>query len=212
MLRSFFNFRKVLKKESQTTIKLTWKTHHFWLSFSEFAHGLDEALVKDLKEKCKEKTKVPIATMKLSVSGAKIKDDTATLASCGIHPGCEVILEGDTVNEADLQQVASGSDEEIALLSRVNDISDQLNGLVKDIEEFEAAVAQPKVPVDKKYLEDTGIRLSELLMQALMKLDAVECPPEFTTARARRRENVKLSQSLMQRVDDAKVIAKKLCK
>lgn len=66
-------------------------------------------------------------------------------------------------------------------------------------------------PIDetkKKETEDLGIYLSELLMQALITLDGVECPSEFETARANRRQGVKICQELMDRVDQSRAVLK----
>ena len=38
-------------------------------------------------------------------------------------------------------------------------------------------------------------------MQALLALDGIVCPPEFETARKKRREAVKFTQELIDRVD-----------
>lgn len=51
---------------------LSWNDKKTQLNFKEFPKGFEEATVKDLKEKCKVITEVPIALMKLQVSGGKI--------------------------------------------------------------------------------------------------------------------------------------------
>lgn len=63
-----------------------------------FGNHLNQATVGELKDRCKQATGVTLATMKLKVSGAFIKDDTATLQSSGIHSGCVVLMYGDRVN------------------------------------------------------------------------------------------------------------------
>lgn len=60
----------------------------------------------------------------------------------------------------------------------------------------------------RKETEDLGIYLSELLMQSLIALDGVDCPSEFVTARANRRQGVKQCQELMDRVDQARTVLK----
>jgi hypothetical protein len=115
-VKSFFGYRKVSKKERNTTIQLLWNKHKYQLNFKEFQHGFDEATVRDLKEKCKQVTNVPIASMKLQVSGgnkhscfflkkkdsivltANIKDDTATLTSVGVCRNSTVVLNGEQVD------------------------------------------------------------------------------------------------------------------
>lgn len=63
---SFFGWRKS-SKEIQNTFVLSWNKHYFDISFKD--RGLDGATLADLKQRCKELTGVPIATMKLTISG-----------------------------------------------------------------------------------------------------------------------------------------------
>lgn len=44
------------------------------MNFKEFPKGFNEATVRDLKEKCKLLTDVPVASMKLQVSGGKLRN------------------------------------------------------------------------------------------------------------------------------------------
>lgn len=71
-LKSFLGYRKVSERETKTTVTLSWNNKKIQLNFKEFPRGFDEATVKDLKEKCKLLTDVPIASMKLQVSGGKL--------------------------------------------------------------------------------------------------------------------------------------------
>jgi hypothetical protein len=70
-LKSFFGYHKVSKRETRTTVILSWDNKKLQLNFKEYRKGFDEATVKDLKEKIKLLTDVPIALMKLQVSGGK---------------------------------------------------------------------------------------------------------------------------------------------
>lgn len=68
-LASFFGWRKPSKKELQNTITLSWGKQHFDVSFKR--QNLDHVTLKDLKLQCKQLTGVPVASMKLTVSGGK---------------------------------------------------------------------------------------------------------------------------------------------
>lgn len=70
-LKSVFGYHKTSKREIRTTVVLEWENKKLQLNFKEFSKGFDQATVRDLKEKCKLLTNVPIATMKLQVSGGK---------------------------------------------------------------------------------------------------------------------------------------------
>lgn len=56
----------------------------------------------------------------------------------------------------------------------------------------------------KSKLIDTHHYIIENLMQTLLTLDDVVCPPEFETARKKRREAVQYTQGLIDRVDSVK--------
>ncbi|KAI9488385.1 hypothetical protein BDB00DRAFT_884866 [Zychaea mexicana] len=167
--------------------------------------------------------------MKLSVSGANLKDDTATLYSCGIRAGSTVVLTGEKVDvrsddeddkQAVEQQTASGNPEEYGLIVRIGKVVDPIKATMEqDIDNFRSFVHEQQqqstsAAVDettKKTMQDKGIYLSEKLMQALITLDGVECPPGFDTARQKRREGVRLLQKRLEQVDEVRAIVKTLC-
>ncbi|SAM05245.1 hypothetical protein [Absidia glauca] len=211
---SFLGWRRVTREEHEKTIRVSWNKNTFTLDFKDFTNGLHEATVKDLKLKFKDLTNVPIATMNMKVSGAHIKDDTATLESVGVHPYCVVELSGELLDQDQVaQQTSSGNPEEYALIQRIASIVDDLSSnFIETIDSYENSLKeqQAKLEVNKdhkldddgrKKLQDHGIYCSERLMQALIRLDAVECPMEFDKARQKRRESVRFTQRLLDRVD-----------
>lgn len=117
-----------------------------------------------------------------------------------------------------VKQTASGNPEEYGLMTRIAKVVDTLSDeFVEQINEFEDTIAKDSKKKklkeqDKKKLQDKGIYLSEKIMQAMISLDGVECPSSFETARQRRREGVRLSQQLLDRVDKSRAIVKDLIK
>lgn len=117
-----------------------------------------------------------------------------------------------------MKQTASGNPEEYGLMTKIGKIVETItDGTVEKIEELEQLITKCEKKKklnaqDKKTLQDRGIYLSEKIMQALISLDGVECPVSFETARQRRREGVKLSQALLERVDKSRATVKELCK
>ncbi|KAI7899753.1 uncharacterized protein BX663DRAFT_520314 [Cokeromyces recurvatus] len=218
-LKSFFSFHKVSEKEQKTTVILLWDNKRIHVNFKEFPGGFNEATVKDLKEKCKALTDVPIALMKLQISGANMKDDAATLTSLGVRTNSIITLNGEKADEVVVKQTASGNPEEYGLMLRIEKIVVGLSeGIIEQITEFENMITDHTSKnkklddIEKKKLQDRGIYLSERIMQGLIGLDGVECPSGFETARQRRREGVRLSQQLLDRVDKSRAIVKELCK
>ncbi|KAI7866376.1 hypothetical protein BDF14DRAFT_1875301 [Spinellus fusiger] len=146
--------------------------------------------------------------MNLQVSGANIKDTTATLESVGIHKQAIVMLNGEETNKEDLQQVASGNAEEYGLMLRISGIiNKQVTGLESQVVAWEKQVEAATTAGshlsqdDKKKLQDMGNYFSEKMLQALITLDGVDCPFEFDTARQKRREGVRFTQQSLDRVD-----------
>jgi hypothetical protein len=69
---TFLGWRRVTREEHEKTIRLSWNKNTYTLDFKDFANGLHEATVKDLKLKFKDLTNVPIATMNMKVSGGNL--------------------------------------------------------------------------------------------------------------------------------------------
>ncbi|RIA92296.1 hypothetical protein C1645_78690 [Glomus cerebriforme] len=141
-----------------------------------------------------------------------MKDDMATLASLGIGPSSKVLLMGTKPDAKDLIQTTTGSPEEHALIERISQsIEKTKTKLIPQIESFEFSASSflsnqntNNDDTTKSKLVDTHHYIIENLMQTLLSLDDVVCPPEFETARKKRREAVKYIQGLIDRVDGVK--------
>ncbi|KAI8099933.1 uncharacterized protein BX664DRAFT_254211 [Halteromyces radiatus] len=133
--------------------------------------------------------------MTLLYNGGYLQDDQATIASLGIRPYATIVVLGDQVLNEQAQQTASGNEEEVGCLSRIQKVMDQSQTWEKRISTLEQGDIQDK---------DEVLYLSEMLMRALITLDGVVCPSSFTTARQQRRDVVHLCQSLLDRVDSLK--------
>ncbi|KAI8366901.1 hypothetical protein BD560DRAFT_400459 [Blakeslea trispora] len=196
------------QRDLRDTVVVAYDNRYYDVHFRDVRGGIRFATVGMLKERCKQVTGVTIATMKLKVSGAYIKDDTATLLSSGIHEGSVVFVLGERANRAQLEQTTSGNPEEAGYMTRISNLMQKVNQSKDQIETLDvrvvAAIERTLDDRQIKETEDLGIYLSEVLMQALIGLDGVECPPEFETARAKRREGVKQCQALMDRVDQSR--------
>ncbi|GBB91650.1 hypothetical protein RclHR1_01900015 [Rhizophagus clarus] len=203
-------------EETQGTqeIIVTWGKEKIHLDFERQGPGsLEETTLKQLKERLKKVTGVPVNGQKLIFSGAIMKDDTATLISMGIAPSSTVLLMGTKPNAKDLVQTTTGSPEEHALIERISQsIEKTKTKLIPQIESLELSastfLSNQSINNDsdttKSKLIDTHHYIIENLMQTLLALDDVVCPPEFETARRKRREAVKYTQGLIDRVDSVK--------
>lgn len=85
----------------------------------------------------------------------------------------------------------------------------QIDSLVKStIEKVEPSLETlntvPASPEEKAKQKQNHLYLSEMLLQALLKLDGFEVDSKWTQARSARKEGIKKVQSILDRVDAAK--------
>ncbi|CAM0140152.1 hypothetical protein VKS41_005824 [Umbelopsis sp. WA50703] len=148
--------------------------------------------------------------MKLTVSGANMKDETAHLSSYGVHSGSIIVLEGKPPGEEEIQETASGNPEEVGLNLRIAQTVEKLKvASVPVIQKYETEVSEyiaagTTDETKRRKLFDMSAFINEQIMQALFTLDGITCAPEFTTARQKRREGVRYAQSLLDRLDTVK--------
>ncbi|KAI8989309.1 hypothetical protein BDB01DRAFT_533396 [Pilobolus umbonatus] len=230
-IASFFGLKKPTPSKStqsqksgytrpiRDAIVLCHDNTYYDVHFRNVHGGLDNVTVAQLKEHCKKMTGVTMASMKLKVSGAYIKDDTASLRSTGIHDGCIVQVMGEKPNYEQLKQTTTGNEEEVGYMINISKVMDRVEQSKERIEEFDMRVISiiesnevEVVEKQRKEVEELGISLAELLMQSLITLDGVDCPSEFINARSRRREGVKLCQELMDHVDSTRSTLKETLK
>ncbi|CAG8626937.1 8818_t:CDS:1, partial [Gigaspora rosea] len=109
-----------------------------------------------------------------------------------------------------LAQTTSGSSEEHALIARISQLVEKTKtNIIPQIESFETSVAtylssENNDDTVKSKLAEAHHCIVETLMQSILTLDSVVCPPDFETARQKRREAVKFTQGLIDRVDEVK--------
>ncbi|KAI9284937.1 hypothetical protein BC943DRAFT_360881 [Umbelopsis sp. AD052] len=148
--------------------------------------------------------------MKLKVSGANMKDESAPLSSYGVHYNSIVELDGHLPGKDDLQEAASGNPEEVGLCLRIAQTVDKLKeSAVPVIEKYDKEVVDyiSGGVIDetkRKKLLDMSAYINEQLMQSLFALDGITCEVDFTTARQKRREGVRYAQGLLDRLDKIK--------
>ncbi|CAO3599077.1 unnamed protein product [Absidia cylindrospora] len=145
--------------------------------------------------------------MKLQYNGGNLKDDQATLESLGILPYSVIVVSGDQVLNEQIEQTASGNEEEVGCLSRIRNIMAESQPLLSRVCILEQQQQQQDQGMDatqQQATKDELLYISEVLMRALLALDDVECPSSFTTARQERRQTVHFCQDLLDRVDGLK--------
>ncbi|KAF5370742.1 hypothetical protein D9758_001944 [Tetrapyrgos nigripes] len=127
-------------------------------------------------------------SFKLIHAGALMKDDNAPLSAYRIRPNSKIGVVASAVPEPTLHKSEQ---------STISSIHDQLNllrtTLLPSLEDFTQAPQS-----DKEHA-----RLSELLLQSLLRLDAVSADPEWEHARKERKAAVKEVQGFLDRLDES---------
>jgi hypothetical protein len=112
------------------------------------------------------------------------------------------------------KQQEAHSDEEGKLIEQLQvihskielEITPQVKKYEKDVKEFMSK--SEKTEKDKKKHIYMGAYLNEQLMHILFDLDAFSCGPNNLNARQLRKENVKIAQALLDKVDEIKSVVK----
>ncbi|CDO68988.1 hypothetical protein BN946_scf184762.g4 [Trametes cinnabarina] len=189
-----------------------------------------DATLGQLRHEIAEYTHLPEKSFKLIHAGAVMKDDNAPISAYGIKPGSKIALigTGDTLPPPPSRAARKEKEPrtEQGTVSQIRTELDKVrNTLRPDVESFLAALspssaaaqvgpsptrtaAAPKpasaaasgsrAPAD---LEKEHLRLGELLLQTLLRLDAINAEGEWEEARRERKGAVKEVQSLLDRLD-----------
>jgi hypothetical protein len=160
-----------------------------------------------------------------------MKNMNLPLASYGLQDGSLIVLVGsnETVDQSKgvfgavreqqnvkkKEEVPKTEDGLVEFLSGkrkiVEDMNDELIGFRQDCERYlqsksastsDEAAADPTVPVQTwTKLQQAHARLTEILLQHLLKLDGIEIQSSMSTARAERKEAVRVVQREMDGLD-----------
>ncbi|KAI9469267.1 hypothetical protein LPJ78_002817 [Coemansia sp. RSA 989] len=198
---------------------LQWGRERYMIKYDY--DDLRDTTLGQFKEVCREVTGVPTNGMKLIFSGAIMKDDASPLAYYGIYPGASLKLIGRKEGAEKGVPVTEEEREENAIIHKIDDLSNEATDVLSS--RIEAYLADAQIYIqqyssgaldgisdqtleeikskDRKNLQDSYLFVNETLMQYLLKLDGIECPPNADKARQRRRQAVRLLQSWMEQMD-----------
>ncbi|KAI8364130.1 uncharacterized protein BYT42DRAFT_604134 [Radiomyces spectabilis] len=195
-------------------VHLKWGKHRFDVDLSEYNYDIQQVTVKELKEKCSRLTGVAPEHMKLLAYGAVMKNDALTLSNYGVRARSKIMMLSSPRPEkpaharpAASQEQAMGAEEK-ALLAKLEKIKSDMADITKDINRYEDRVksfqkTSEEDAKEHKKLKDYAVYLGEQLMKTLFELDGLLCG-NLETARMERKEGVKKSQALLDRVDRIK--------
>jgi len=148
-----------------------------------------------------------------------MKDDNAPISAYSIRENSKIsIIGGETLppqparaayNDKGKSTAPAEPRTEQSTLAQIHAERDGVrNGLSKEVDEFLSALpSDPQAnalgPERLKSLQPTHARLSELLLQSLLRLDAVNAEGTWEEARKERKEAVREVQKVLDRLDGA---------
>ncbi|KAG8811288.1 hypothetical protein FRC17_002536, partial [Serendipita sp. 399] len=167
-----------------------------------------------LKDELSEKTGLPVGQFKLVHAGAVLKDNNAPLANYGLKGGSTVTLIGTSTPLPKARDAAASSKPTLprtqegilvtikAELDNVHEkILPSLEAFLNSISPSEEGQEPRAVDPSQEILQQEHTRLGELLLQSLLRLDAINPESEWEEARKARKAAVKEVQADLDRLD-----------
>jgi len=140
-------------------------------------------------------THLPYHAFLIVHDGAVMKDDNAPISAYNLGPNSTIAI----VSPSASQPQPFKNTEQAQIFTIQSELSAVSNSLLPAHSQFLADLSSsPKQSLKKEHL-----RLSELLLQALLRIDAIVPERDWDTARAHRKAAVKQLQSLLDQLDSA---------
>ncbi|KAF9652990.1 hypothetical protein BDM02DRAFT_3183317 [Thelephora ganbajun] len=140
---------------------------------------------------------LPHSSFKLIHAGAVMKDDGAPISSYGLKNKSTIAVVGGP------EQVSTAPERktEKHIITQIESELDKVRtGLLPSVDKFLDSLSNRKItPGDSLDREHT--RLGELLLQSLLRLDAIHAESEWEQARKDRKAGVREVQALLDRLD-----------
>ncbi|KAJ3402907.1 hypothetical protein HDU80_004649 [Chytriomyces hyalinus] len=174
--------------------------------------------LRDLVNRCEAETGVPSDRIKLLASGVMMKDLNASLIHYGIKSGSKIMMMGDNAptptgprpTAVPKPSTPPMTPEQTAIhkLSEIDaSLAKTIMPLVEEYTNSATAYASQEssndTHISAKKLKDGHARVSELILQTLLKVDEV-LVGENDELRMRRKDAVRRCNALLDRVDAAK--------
>jgi len=165
-----------------------------------------------------ECTHLPPNSFKLIHSGAVMKGDAFPITALSIRAGSTLQIVGTASpipgrRSSSISSTGSGKEaparptEQTAIKTIQDEMSQVRSNLLPSLRTLHATLAEAEgggtIVADKDTLRQEHTRLGELLLQSLLRLDALQTDSEWLEARKERKTAVKEVQSLLDHLDGA---------
>ncbi|GJE97371.1 hypothetical protein PsYK624_135870 [Phanerochaete sordida] len=176
------------------------------------------APLSTIRKQIADYTQLPPNSFKLVYAGAVMKDDNAPISSYGIKENSKIAVIGGGENSVPSAKAAPERRTEENTIKQIQSELDKVRTTLQpDVDQFlselqptATATAAPPTPA-RKLVGASGtplldpaqehVRLGEMLLQSLLRLDAINAEGEWEQARKERKLAVKEVQGLLDRLD-----------
>ncbi|KAG5634116.1 hypothetical protein H0H81_003349 [Sphagnurus paluster] len=145
--------------------------------------------VRAIRQSLSDYTRLPHDAFKLIHAGALINDDNAPISAYSLHENSVIALIGAT----DPRHAPQAQSERSIVTSIQTELHALRTSLRPDLDSFLAD------PTNQK----EHLRLGELLLQALLRLDGIATEPASEEVRKERKDAVREVQDMLDRLDNA---------
>jgi len=182
------------------TVTAKWKTEHF-----SFHLPPPETKLSEIKDLLVQKWHLDSGKLKLIHAGAVMKDDNAPISAYKIRPNSTIAVVASNAEPIPKQQSATAtSKSEQSTISLIqSEIKGVRTGLLPSVDAFLSSLERQNQHPVSPLQEKEHTRLGELLLQSLLRLDAISTDGEFEDARKERKIAVNEVQGLLDRLDGA---------
>ncbi|TFK54121.1 hypothetical protein OE88DRAFT_1624912 [Heliocybe sulcata] len=160
-----------------------------------------------LRKQIADYTQLPENSFKLVHGGAVMKDDNAPISAYSIRPNSTIaLIGGESLSEPPKSKSSKAEPRtEQSTLAQIRAERQGVeDGLAKEVDAFVTTLPPSKPDqAQVKTLQPTHARLSELLLQSLLRLDAINAEGGWEEARKERKEAVREVQKVLDRLDGA---------
>jgi len=167
----------------------------------------DDYTLGEVRKALSDFSHIPETNIKLIYGGSTMKDDSATLSSYGIQAGSTVHMLGSAElppsrKAPPLPKEPPQRPTEPELIKKIQgEVSTVHSSLLPPLNTFLNELASFTPP--SKELEREHLRLGEMLLQSLLRLDGMAPEGSWDDARAQRKGAVREIQGYLDKLDDA---------
>ncbi|KXN74497.1 hypothetical protein CONCODRAFT_76873 [Conidiobolus coronatus NRRL 28638] len=181
----------------------------------KFLHLTKEEISKfklaDLYKKVNELTGIPVDNINLAHCGVPMNDKNAYLSQYRINEDSELIFVGD-INEETKDNDELESQEKELITKVRSTLDDALGRIQLEVDQYPVQIQQylksnyspTNQQQELKQLKQQYLKLSETLLQAILKLDLIDNSKNFVGVRDERKKAILFINNLLKRLDEAK--------